>query len=99
MNSSKISVELYGHDVGLLSVSKSLKQSKNMTFVEESFPMWERIQQPLCPGKPSPGFIWEIHLWVSILTCSEHDIVHEYLGREGTARCRLCFHLAKKKMM
>ena len=43
------------------------------------------------------GFIWEIHLWVSILTCSEHDIVQDYLGREGTVRCRLCFHLVKKR--
>ena len=30
------------------------------------------------------GYIWEIHLWVSILTCSEHDIVHDYLGRNRT---------------
>lgn len=50
-------VQTYGHNVALLSVSTSRKQSKNMTFVEESLPMWERIHPPLCPGKLSKALL------------------------------------------
>lgn len=50
-------IQTYGHDVALLSVSTSRKPSKNMTFVEESFPVWERIHRPLCPGKLSKALL------------------------------------------
>lgn len=45
--------------------------------------------------RETPGFIWEKFIAGLNPQCSEHDIMHEYLSGEETARCRLCFHLVK----